>query len=106
MTLRIFSFLLGLLGLAAATAKVFEQPAYASQAHVSYYGDGHLKERTHFLEGQRHGHTLRWHADGTLKAEGDFEHGKMQGQWTWRTPAGELDEVRSGVYEDGVRISG
>ena len=106
MTLRIFAFLLGILGLAAATAKIFEGTAHAEVAHTSYYANGQAKESTHFVEGKRHGRTIRWYADGTLKAEGDFSDDRMVGQWIWHTPGGEIDAARSGVYEDGQLIEG
>jgi antitoxin component YwqK of YwqJK toxin-antitoxin module len=106
MTIRIFTFLLGFLGLAAVTSKVLEGTLHADQAHTSYYSNGQAKESTHFTEGMRNGLTIRWYADGTLKAEGEFEGGRMTGEWTWKTPEGEIDSARSGLYEDGIRVSG
>ena len=107
MTIRLFTLLLGVLGLAAATAKVFEETAQSDvPPHTSYYTNGQKKESTRFSRGHRHGHTVRWYPDGSLKAEGSFFEGRMEGEWTWMTPEGQLDEARSGTYEDGQRISG
>ena len=106
MNIRLFALLLGVLGLAAATVKVFEETVQAGvQPHTSYYANGQKKESTRFWEGHRHGHTVRWYPDGSLKAEGSFVQGRMDGEWTWMTPEGELDEARSGTYEDGQRVS-
>jgi len=104
MPIRILIILLGLVGLVAATGKIFESQTAAARAHTSYYANGQKKEQTQFVAGRRQGHTLRWYPDGTLKAEGDFRAGKMEGDWSWHTPQGQTDEGRSGHYERGLRL--
>jgi antitoxin component YwqK of YwqJK toxin-antitoxin module len=103
--LRLITLTLGLIGLAAALGLAFDRAALADDAHLSHYGNGQEKERTHFVKGRRHGNTTRWYPDGTLRAEGRFEEGKMVGQWIWNTPDGSPDPERSGTYELGKRVS-
>ena len=105
MTIRIFLFVIGLMGLAAATGLVLETDSSAQDAHLSYFGNGQAKEQTLFIEGLRHGPTTRWDSDGTLRAQGRYEMGKMVGEWVWNTPEGLPDPSRSGTYESGRRIS-
>ncbi|MFT7487254.1 MAG: antitoxin component YwqK of YwqJK toxin-antitoxin module [Candidatus Paceibacteria bacterium] len=106
MKLKILSMTLGLIGLAAATGVFFGGDAQASNAHLSRHGNGEPKESTFFLEGRRHGSTQRWYQDGTLRAQGEYDNGKMVGEWLWQEPDGSRNETRSGFYEHGVRVSG
>lgn len=105
MKLNVLFALLGLIGLTAAIANCFESDsALARESRTSCYGNGQAKERTQFVGGKRHGDTTRWYPDGSLRAEGRFEHGKMVGSWTWNTPEGQVDTERSGVYEQGELV--
>jgi len=104
MSIRLFSLLLGILGLVAAFGAAAERSALAEGSRLSRYGNGQPKERTHFVDDLRHGPTMRWYRDGSLKAEGRYEHGKMVGEWSIYTPGGELDLEISGVYENGGRV--
>ncbi len=106
MMLKTLALTLGLIGLAAASGLLFGGDALASSPHVSRHGNGELKESTFFIDGRRHGETTRWYADGTLRATGNFDNGEMVGEWLWQEPDGTRNEKRSGLYEDGVRVSG
>jgi antitoxin component YwqK of YwqJK toxin-antitoxin module len=41
-----------------------------------------------YVEGERHGVWRHYFADGTLRAEGGFEHGKVHGEWVWYRSSG------------------
>ncbi|MFT7668143.1 MAG: antitoxin component YwqK of YwqJK toxin-antitoxin module [Planctomycetota bacterium] len=105
MPIRIFTLILGVIGLIAAGTS-FSEGVLANDARVSHYGNGQAKESTFFIDGLREGPTTRWYSDGTLRAVGSFDSGKMVGEWTWNTPDGQRDQDRSGVYQNGVRIQG
>lgn len=81
-------------------------PAAGADEHTSYYAEDRPEEWAQYLDGRRHGECRRWHRDGTLRAEGRFEHGRMEGEWTWYLPDGSVDAERSGTYREGMRVGG
>jgi len=91
---RLITLVLGVVGLVASLDVLAGSRVEEDQVLTSYYSNGQAKE------------TARFEArDGTLRAEGVFEDGKMVGDWTWLTPAGERDLERSGRYLAGRRVS-
>jgi antitoxin component YwqK of YwqJK toxin-antitoxin module len=107
MSLRIVIITLGVVGLVASLG-VLSGAAGVGDGGIqsSYYANGQAKETARFDEGIRNGECTRWYRDGTLKAEGEFENGRMIGNWIWMTPEGTSDPERSGTYDNGRRISG
>lgn len=99
--LKWISLGVGIIGLAAASGLLFGESGEGAGLRVSLHGNGAPKESTCFIEGLRHGPTTRWYADGQLRAEGQFEHGEMVGEWILYLPSGEVDRSRSGVYSAG-----
>ncbi len=106
MKIQILALVLGLCGLGAALGLLSSDASANSNARVSHHGNGQVKESTIFIDGLRHGWTERWYADGTLRAKGQHDHGKMVGEWVWQMPDGSLDQSRAGTYEAGKKISG
>jgi antitoxin component YwqK of YwqJK toxin-antitoxin module len=104
MKIQLMIVTLGLAGL-GGTLGLFSTDVHAASTHTSRHGNGQVKESTYFVGGERHGQTLRYYRDGTLRAEGEHENGKMVGHWLWQLPDGSRDDERSGTYEDGRRIS-
>jgi len=103
MKIQLVSLILGFVGLAGATGLLIGDDVYAETLRTSYFGNGQAKESVAFEDSQRHGPCKRWYQDGSLRAEGEFEHGKMVGEWTWLAPDGTRDSERSGIYEAGQR---
>ncbi len=99
MKLMPLSLILGALGLLAGTSEFLADDGDALQQ--SYYANGNTKESAAYVEFRRHGPCRRWYEDGTLRAEGEYDHGKLVGEWTWWSPDGDLDEERSGFYVAG-----
>ena len=98
------------LGLAVASVQTGVQlldgsPHEGVDEHTSHYADGGREEWAEYLDGRRHGACKRWYRDGTLRAEGRFEHGQRVGAWRWYEPDGSLDRARSGTYEDGRKVA-
>ena len=42
--------------------------------------------------------------DGTRTEEGSYRAGIREGQWTFWNADGTIDESRSGIYENGIRV--
>ena len=106
MSIRLITITIGVIGLVASLGVLAGAGGDGDDAvHTSYYSNGQPKETARFVAGIRDGECTRWYEDGTLKAEGVFEQGKMVGDWVWMTPEGEPDARRSGIYEAGRRRS-
>jgi antitoxin component YwqK of YwqJK toxin-antitoxin module len=103
MNLRTFALILGLAGLTAGASQLVE--GSSSEVQKSYYSNGHAKESVAFVDDLRHGLCRRWHRDGSPRAEGEFDHGQMVGQWTFWSEDGQLDLERSGYYVAGRKRS-
>jgi antitoxin component YwqK of YwqJK toxin-antitoxin module len=93
---------LGLLGLAATAFALIERGTHAEE-RTSHWANGRPSERTELTDGVPHGLSRRWHADGSLAAEGRYADGKMEGAWQFWRADGTLDEGRSGTYVAGER---
>jgi RNA polymerase sigma-70 factor (ECF subfamily) len=52
----------------------------------------------------RLGPFTRWARDGKKLEEGDYEYGKRTGSWTFWNDDGSVDHVKSGVYENDVKV--
>jgi len=99
------STLLMIVGAVGACALAL--PLFAGSSHgglrTSEYADGSPRERVAWVDGEREGPCLRWHRDGSLRAEGSFEAGKMVGEWVFYAADGSRDADRSGEYANGRR---
>lgn len=99
-------FALGLAAAAARTAASFRgEPNTGTYAHTSYHATGAREEWAEYRDGERDGACRRWYDDGSLRAEGRYEAGRMQGEWSFYRPDGTKDAGRSGRYEHGLRVS-
>jgi antitoxin component YwqK of YwqJK toxin-antitoxin module len=100
-------FALALAGVAlrAGSELLDGSPPEGADEHTSYYAEDVREEWAQYLDGRRHGACKRWYRDGTLRAEGRYEHGRMEGAWTWYRQDGSVDPERSGTYRDGRRVS-
>ena len=106
MSIRLITITLGVVGLVASLGVLAGAGGDGNgEIRTSYHSNGQAKETAHFVGVTRDGECTRWYDDGTLRAEGVFEEGKMVGDWVWMTPDGERDAKRSGVYEQGRRTS-
>ena len=105
MKIQLLALVLGLSGLGSAFGLFSAAGSDGINEHVSRHGNGQVKESTVFVDGARHGWTERWYADGTLRAKGRYEHGKMVGEWIWQLPGGQPDPARTGTYASGKRIA-
>jgi hypothetical protein len=105
MSLRWITLVCGGLGLAAAAGLLGSHAEGAGGARLSRHANGAPRESTTFVEGLRHGPTRRWYDDGTLRAEGEFVNGRMEGDWRWYLPDGTPDGERTGRYEAGRLVA-
>ena len=104
----LFAATMSILVLVIAILLAFFQPD--TQVVVTHYPNGYTETETHYVldaAGQRieQGRHRRWHANATLAEEGWYEKGRRVGEWRFWNEAGELDEERSGRYEDGDRVA-
>ncbi|MCA8979370.1 MAG: hypothetical protein H6831_08010 [Planctomycetes bacterium] len=94
--------IVGVLGACALALPLFAGGSDGGM-RTSEFADGSPRERVGWVDGEREGRCVRWHRDGSLRAEGDYHAGKMVGEWTFYLPDGSRDEARSGHYENGRR---
>ncbi|MDE0891180.1 MAG: hypothetical protein OSB14_03260 [Planctomycetota bacterium] len=92
-----------LIGLGAQTFS--ERDDSLSGSRTSRWPNGSAREQASFTEGVRDGICLRWHSDGTPRAEGQYASGKKVGDWRFFDESGTIDPARSGVYESDHKIS-
>ncbi len=59
-----------------------------------------------FEDGRPHGKTTAWRRDGTKRYVGEHRAGAKTGEWFHLDRDGALDRERTGLYADGVRLSG
>lgn len=53
----------------------------------------------------KEGSAVRWNRDHTVKLEeGGYRAGTREGEWIFRSEDGSIDLVRSGIYENDVRL--
>jgi hypothetical protein len=52
----------------------------------------------------REGPSVSWSRDGQKIEEGSYHNGKRDGEWTFWNEDGSIDPVRSGIYENDVRV--
>lgn len=103
MRLTSLILLVGLIGLGLQTAG--NRPSELSGMRTTCWPNGSPREEAHYSEGLRDGDCQRWHDDGTIRAEGHYETGRMVDEWRFYDVAGSLDSTRSGTYEAGERVS-
>ena len=95
--------LLCLIGLGAQSFS--DRDSSLSGSRTSLWPNGAARERAFFEQGIREGVCVRWHSDGTPRAEGQYSSGKKVGEWRFFDESGALDSTRSGVYESDHKIS-
>jgi len=98
--------LLIVVGLAGLIPLARTLTAGSPEAIETYYADGTVKSRTETKDGRRNGLCVRFYADGTKRAEGTVEDGEESGMWVFYDVEGQVDDTRSGLYDDGRRVSG
>jgi hypothetical protein len=52
----------------------------------------------------KEGLAVRWTREGQKLEEGSYRDGKREGEWTFWNEDGSIDLVRSGIYENDVRV--
>lgn len=55
----------------------------------------HRRAETHWKDDLPHGAWTQWHFDGPASETGSYERGAKVGEWTYRTPKGELQLVEN-----------
>ena len=95
--------LLCLFGLGAQSFS--ERDTSISGSRTSLWPNGAAREQAFFEQGVREGVCIRWHADGSPRAEGQYASGKKVGEWRFFDKDGVLDTARSGIYESDQKVS-
>lgn len=103
MNTKLLLIAVGLIGLIPLVRTL---TASGPEAVETFYADGTLKSRTETRDGRPDGQCTRFYADGSKMAEGSFEDGEESGQWTFYDREGQVDSEKSGLYDDGRRVSG
>ena len=103
MRLTSLILLLGLVG--TALQSIGEGPSEFSGLRTTCWSNGNPREQATYANGLREGDCQRWHADGTPRAEGRYEAGRMIDEWRFYDETGSLDTTRSGRFEGGDRVS-
>jgi hypothetical protein len=65
---------------------------------------GHMAQRGGFRAGKRIGNWTFWYPDGSIRAQGAFVDGAMDGEWQVRTATGAPDAEHSGTYRAGTKV--
>lgn len=69
-----------------------------------YYANGQLKASLPLdSAGRYHGHSRSYYEDGTIKAEGDYRHGFLSGEWKNFDEKGKL--VRMDLYDSTGKLT-
>lgn len=92
--------IVGALGACALALPLFAGGS-SGGLQTSEFADGSPRERVAWVDGERDGPCVRWHRDGSLRAEGAYEGGKLVGDWVFYLPDGSRDAARSGHYTNG-----
>jgi len=58
--------------------------------YLSYYRNGHIREKGHFKFGQKHSEWLCYYLDGELKSRYSWFDGKKHGEWIWYYESGKI----------------
>ena len=103
MRLTSLILLVGLIGVGLQTAG--KGSSELSGMRTTCWPNGTPREKATYSDGLRDGHCQRWHTDGTPRAEGRYEAGRMIDEWRFYDDLGSLDAARSGLYERGERVS-
>jgi len=69
-----------------------------------YPGAGQVNAEGAYIDGQRTGQWLRYHADGTTAAELMYQDDEWHGECRFYELDGSLDSLRTGRYAVGQRI--
>ena len=103
--MRTTSLLLLLCLVGLGTQSFSERDSSLSGSRTSLWPNGAAREQAFFEMGIRDGLCLRWHSDGSPRAEGQYASGKKVGEWRFFDESGAIDTARSGVYESDHKIS-
>ena len=103
MRLTSLILLLGLVG--TGLQSIGGGPSEFSGLRTTCWPNGTPREQATYAKGLREGDCQRWHADGTPRAKGRYEAGRMIDEWRFFDEEGSLDTARSGLYEAGTRVS-
>jgi antitoxin component YwqK of YwqJK toxin-antitoxin module len=57
-----------------------------------------------YLDGQRNGAHRAWHSNGQLESQGNYVLNQREGEWTYWTEDGRIDEKASGPYKEDKRV--
>ena len=71
-----------------------------------WHGNGVKALECAFESGVPHGKITAWRRDGSKRFVGTYRAGAKTGEWFYLTRKGELDRKRTGLYLDGLRLSG
>jgi len=103
MRLTSLFILIGLVALGMRTAG--DGPSDLSGVRTTNWPNGSPREESTYTDGLRDGLCQRWHSDGKPRAEGRYQNGQMVDEWRFFDEEGALDRSRSGLYEEGERVS-
>lgn len=67
---------------------------------VSFYLNGFKKEETKYRRGKKHGESTKWWANGSIKSEGVYKDGKLDGLIVERSWRG----IQKSTYRDGALV--
>lgn len=71
-----------------------------------WHGNGVKALECRYELGALHGRSNAWRRDGTKRYQGEYEHGKKTGEWFYVHRDGSMNRKRTGLYADGLRLSG
>ncbi len=71
----------------------------------TYHSNGARRANGAYSAGLRSGPWTSWYEDGAAEARGAYLFGEREGVWIQRAPNGSIDRAKTGVYENGERIT-
>jgi antitoxin component YwqK of YwqJK toxin-antitoxin module len=71
-----------------------------------WHGNGVKAIECAYERGVLHGKASAWRRDGTKRFMGEYRTGAKTGEWFYVKRDGSLDRERTGIYVDGLRLSG
>ena len=72
---------------------------------IVFWSNGQLRSKDTFKNGKRDGPWDRYHDTGQLESKGTYKDGKPYGPWVAYNYDGTVNEVWTGTYKDGEKIS-
>ena len=70
-----------------------------------FSSNGQLRFKGTYKKGKEDGEAVYYHENGQLMAKGKYKDGEEEGLWVGYHPDGTVDEVFTGNFNNGIKVS-